>query len=176
MTWSARRSWTPSGVFGWANTLSAGRVLAVALLLMVPMPGIAQACLAMVIFALDGVDGAIARHQGTTSEFGASLDAECDAFFVMAVCTLLWLQGTAGFWVCIAGIWRYAYGLLVALGPKVRSAPRSNWGRYSYSTACVCLVLALVPGTGIALPLAGVANLVISLSFLRSLLYSFARS
>jgi phosphatidylglycerophosphate synthase len=182
-TWSARRQWTDSGVLGWANALTWARILATASLLLVAMPREGQAALAFAIFALDGVDGAIARARGTSSEFGAQLDKECDAFFVVTLSVLLWLQGVAGPWVLIAGLWRYAYGLLVALGPELRPAPRSNWGRYSYSTACVSLVLALVPlGAvsstlgAVSTPLAALATVAISLSFLRSIYFSFARN
>jgi phosphatidylglycerophosphate synthase len=113
---------------------------------------------------------------GTSSTFGATLDKECDAFFVAAISSLLWLSGIAGPWVFVAGIWRYLYGLIVAISPGGQTAPRSNWGRYSYSTACVSLILALVPNTGLSVYLAGFASVVISLSFARSLYYSFLRS
>ncbi len=175
VTWSWRRRWTPGGALGWANTLTWLRILATATMLALPMAPWSVALLALAIFLLDGVDGWLARKLNTASEFGAALDKECDAFFVLAVCVLLWFQGGAGLWVCVAGLWRYIYGLVVAISPGKRTAPRSNWGRYSYSTACVCLLLALVPDTGAAPYLAGFANVVISLSFLRSFYYSFLR-
>lgn len=176
ITWSGRKRWTPNGSFGWANALTWSRIVATAVLLVLPMSAWPLAALALLIFSLDGVDGWIARKLGSSSAFGASLDKECDAFFVMAVCALLWLQGLAGLWVLVAGLWRYCYGLLLAISPGKQQAPRSNLGRYSYSTACVSLILALVPHSGAALYLAGFANVVISLSFLRSLYYSFLRS
>jgi phosphatidylglycerophosphate synthase len=175
-TWSARKRWTDAGVLGWANALTWARILATASLLVFEMPGLGQASIALVVFALDGVDGAIARARGTTSLFGAELDKECDAFFVITLSLLLWLQAAAGPWVLVAGLWRYVYGLLVALGPELRPAPRSNWGRYSYSTACVSLVLALVPNTGFSMPLSALATVAISLSFLRSIYFSVSRS
>ncbi len=181
MSWRARKNWTESGALGWANGVTWGRILTVAALLVLPLPAIAQAGVAFAVFALDGVDGAIARRRGTASEFGAALDKESDAFFVLAIVCLLWLQGVAGPWVLVAGLWRYGYGLAVAWAPGMRAAPRSNWARYSYSSACVCLVLALAspslfPQWGLSLVFAALANFVISASFLRSLYYSFARS
>jgi phosphatidylglycerophosphate synthase len=161
---------------GLANTLTWLRVLATAGLVLLPHAGLMLVAAAFTVFALDGVDGAIARARGTESEFGADLDKECDAFFVLMVGLLLWHQGTAGLWILIPGAWRYVYSLIVSMVHELRPAPRSNWGRYSYSTSCVCLILALWQHTPAAVALCALATALISASFLRSLYYCLPRS
>ena len=174
LTWRARGEWNGLAL-GWANALTWLRIGMTASLPLLASYGYWLAAMALVIFALDGVDGAIARALGTSSDFGAALDKECDAFFVVMLSLLLWHLGHAGAWVLVAGLWRYVYSLIVALGAELKPAPRSNWGRYSYSTACVCLVLALVP-SAVSWVLALIATLAVSVSFLRSLFYSLPRS
>lgn len=164
------------GALGWANGLTWLRILVAAAMVLLPQGSLALAGVAFLVFALDGVDGAIARKLGTESAFGAELDKECDAFFVLMVGVLLWHQGTAGLWVLVPGAWRYVYSLLVASVANLRPAPRSNWGRYSYSTSCVCLILALWQDTPMAVALAAIATALISASFLRSLYYCLPRS
>jgi len=161
---------------GLANALTWLRVLVTGGLVLLPQASLVLVAAAFTVFALDGVDGAIARARGTESEFGADLDKECDAFFVLMVGMLLWHQGTAGIWILIPGAWRYAYSLIVSMVDELRPAPRSNWGRYSYSTSCVCLILSLWQHTPAAAALGAIATALISASFLRSLYYCLPRS
>ena len=114
---------------GWANALTWLRILAAAGLVLLPHDGFSLAVVAFLVFALDGVDGAVARALGTESPFGAELDKECDAFFVLMVVVLLWQYDIAGLWILIPGAWRYAYSLIVASVENLRPAPRSNWSR-----------------------------------------------
>ena len=62
---------------------------------------------------LDGVDGWVARRTGTSTTFGARLDMELDAFFLLALAMLVWLSGKVGPWVILIGVIRY---LFVAAG------------------------------------------------------------
>lgn len=165
-----------SRVIGWANGVTWLRICATAGLAWLSPGSPILLASAFAIFALDGVDGAIARATNTASPFGAELDKECDAFFVLMAGLLLWHQGTAGMWVLIPGMWRYVYSLVVALAREMRPAPRSNWGRYSYSTSCLCLIAALWRETPMPLVLCAVATALISASFLRSLYYCLPRN
>jgi len=160
---------------GWANGLTWLRIIATAALVVLPASSLPLALVAFAIFALDGADGALARSLGTTSNFGADLDKECDAFFVLMLSVLLWTSGHAGLWALLPGLWRYAYSLLIGLAVDTKPAPRSNWGRYSYSASCLCLIAALWQQTPMPALLVAVAATLISLSFLRSLYYCFAR-
>lgn len=175
-TAEARQRWTSTGHLGWANALTWVRILASAVLLARTEPGLTQVLLAAAIFILDGADGAIARARGTTSEFGAQLDKECDAFYFLAVTLILWTTASTGLWVLIAGLWRYAYSLLLAFTPNAKPAPRSTLARYTYSTSSCLLMAALWPGNPVSAPLALLATGLISASFLRSLYYCFARN
>ncbi len=172
---SARHRWTPSGDFGWANRLTWVRILLSASLFTLPA-GLGIACIALLILVLDAADGALARLQGSTSSYGAALDKECDAFFILAMCLLLWWQGVAGLWVLIPGLWRYLYGALLVLWPASRVAPRSEWARYSFATTSLCLIVSLIPSNGAAAWFAAVATIGITASFVRSLYYSFGRN
>ncbi len=176
MTLSARPNWTPDGRFGWANAVTWLRILACAALVAQGQSGVAQVLAAFAIFALDGVDGAIARATNTSSAFGAELDKECDAFFVLSVGALLYASDIAGLWVLSAGAWRYVYCLILATIKTLRPAPRSSWARYSYSSSSCLFMLALWPQVPMAGAIAALAAGIVSASFLRSLYYGLARS
>ncbi len=165
-----------NAALGLANAVTWGRILATAALCYLEPQSLILALVAFLIFAFDGVDGAIARATNTATKFGAELDKECDAFFVLMVGMILWHQGTAGVWIVIPGLWRYSYSLIVAGVRELRPAPRSNWGRYSYSTSCVCMILSLSSYTPLTGVLCAVATCLISASFLRSLYYCVPRS
>ncbi len=68
-------------------------------------------CLVMII-ALDGVDGFLARRFNTVSECGNYFDMETDAFLVALASAILYVLGIASIWVLLAGFLRYFYGLL----------------------------------------------------------------
>lgn len=171
----ARGAWTPQGRFGYANALTWLRIFGCAILLALS-GGLAPVVLAFTIFVLDGVDGGIARRLGTASKFGADLDKECDAFYVLVLSMLLYWQGGAGAWVLIPGLWRYVYGVGVAFWPSSRVAPRSQWARYTYSTCSLSMMAALVPDNPFASTLALFATVAMSASFIRSSYYSFSRN
>jgi len=172
-TLAARGRWTPSGRLGAANAITLARLALFAALpslhaLVAPLPFVG---ILVAAFALDGIDGAVARARGEESPFGAALDMETDAVGVLVLSLLLWLHGRAPAWVLVAGLWRYAYALLVAAVPTLGEAPRSRVGRVAFFVLMVCLIGAFVP----ALPgplLAAVGTVVVSLSFV----YSLSRS
>jgi len=68
---------------------------------------------ALLALLLDAVDGWLARRSGLASPFGARLDMEVDALFILAVSVLTVSTGRAGAWVLLAGLSRY---LFVAAG------------------------------------------------------------
>src|SRR5262245_50000553 len=78
------RAWTPSGAFGVANGVTGLRLLVI--LALAAWPNAAPAHwlsgLVLALFALDGVDGSLARRRGASSEFGAHFDMETDALLV----------------------------------------------------------------------------------------------
>lgn len=63
--------------------------------------------LAVVALVLDGVDGWVARHTGTTSALGARFDMEVDAFLILALS--VYVAQLVGPWVLVIGAARYAF-------------------------------------------------------------------
>lgn len=100
---------------GWANAVTlarAGLAGLVAGFLGEPSAaglGWGLAGAALVGFALDGLDGHVARATGGESPFGARLDMELDALTVLALAALVLQLGHAGAWVLAAGLLRYAF-------------------------------------------------------------------
>ena len=112
----------PHRVVGLANHLTLARAVMVAVLAALVFdaeaswrPGLVVT--ASVAFGLDGVDGWLARRLGTASEFGARLDMELDALFVLVLCGLAATVSGAGPWVWAAGLSRYLFVGAAAVWP-----------------------------------------------------------
>ncbi|WP_445619072.1 CDP-alcohol phosphatidyltransferase family protein [Kushneria sp. Sum13] len=101
---------------GWANRVTLMRALPIVLLTaMLPLPGFINEHhllvfgMALTALALDGVDGWVARHAHCESRFGARLDMELDAFFILMLCLMMVIQDKAGFWIMAIGAMRYLF-------------------------------------------------------------------
>jgi phosphatidylglycerophosphate synthase len=171
------RPWRTGQLATAANGLTALRLAAVlALPLVAPRLGdLTLAGVAGALFVFDGVDGVVARWRGTVSRFGAVLDAETDALFVMTLCLLLHDRGVVGGWVLVAGLWRYGYGALVALVPSRGEAPRSSLGRLVAGALMLSLAASFLLGAGRAWPAAALGTALVSYSFLRGIAWSYRR-
>jgi len=172
----ARRAFTPGGSFGWANLVTSLR-LGLVLLLLTAFHGAPRPLGALVVitsFALDGLDGWLARRTGQASAFGAHYDMEVDALLVLAVALELRQAGGYGVWILISGLWRYLYVLCVAwLPPRGGEAPRSRLGRSAFGILICCLAAGLAfPGSTGAL-CCGLGSVVVTLSFVRSFYFSY---
>jgi phosphatidylglycerophosphate synthase len=105
--------------FGPANhttTLRAALVALVAGLIADPADSRAAASAVvatLLIEALDGLDGWLARRTGMSSEFGARYDMEVDSLLGVVLAGLAWQYEKAGPWILLAGLLRY---LFVAAG------------------------------------------------------------
>jgi phosphatidylglycerophosphate synthase len=172
-----RGAWTSSGRFGWANVVTAIRgagVWAVGTRLHhAPEPLLAVVVL--VLFALDGLDGWLARRSGSSSEFGALFDMETDAYFVLTVELVLYQRGELGAWILVTGVLRYVYVLVRAFVPARRpDVPRSRFGRLAFTGLALGLFFAFaLPGViGTFCALAGTA--LVTVSFARSFYDSYA--
>ncbi|HET6938910.1 MAG TPA: CDP-alcohol phosphatidyltransferase family protein, partial [Nocardioides sp.] len=88
----------------------------------------------------DLLDGRLARWRGQTSEFGARLDAEADAFLILVLSAIV--AADLGWWVLGIGLARYVFGGLFALVPPLRTQPAAPrpW----------CKTVAVVVGVGLA--------------------------
>jgi len=89
------------------------------------------AVLTLLILILDGLDGYLARKYNTASDFGAYLDMETDAFFVMALTYLIVQLDLMPLWVIVLGLIRYIYFLLIRWWkPPERKERRSFLGQF----------------------------------------------
>jgi phosphatidylglycerophosphate synthase len=172
---AARGRWTPSGAFGVANAITAGRLAVVVALPMVvePLGELAFAALLVMLFLLDGIDGAVARARRESSEVGAAFDMETDALSVAVLSLVAWERALAPVWVLVAGLWRYVYAALVAAVPSLGEAPRSRLGRAAFFVLMVCFIGAFACRPA-ARVLAAIGVAVLSLSFVYSLVRSKA--
>ncbi|MFF9089040.1 CDP-alcohol phosphatidyltransferase family protein [Streptomyces sp. NPDC014991] len=126
------------------------------------------AALTAVALLLDGVDGKVARHTGTSSALGARFDMEVDAFLILVLS--VYVSRHLGPWVLLIGGMRYAFVAAARVAPWLNAPLPPSFARKTVAAVQgVCLLLA---GSGL-LPHA--ANLAVVLPALGSLLWSFGR-
>lgn len=172
----AHGRWTESGNFGAANTITLARVGGVFVFSWLGAraaspPG---ALLVLALFALDGVDGWVARRTHTASAFGARLDTECDAWMVLVASLVLQLAGRLGPFILVAGLLRYLYVLALAIVPGARGdEPPSRTGRWAFSLLVASLCASLWPLGPWHAPVAMLAVALLCASFARSVVWSW---
>lgn len=116
----------PLSHFGWANRVTFARAALVALAAgaigETPSAAIATAVVmvSLVVTALDGVDGWLARRSRLASAFGARFDMEVDALLMLVLSVLVWQHGKAGAWILLAGLLRYLFVAAGWLAPWMR--------------------------------------------------------
>lgn len=173
--WSERTRWTASGRFGPANVVTAIRLLiAIFIALLphgaaIPWAGI----LLCLFFALDGLDGRLARQSGTSSAFGAAFDTEVDAFMTAIACLVAVDNGLASPWVLVVGGLRYAFVVLTFNTTNDPEPPR-RWGRWAYSALMVGLTAALILPHPLTCWVLAIGAAWVGISFGRSFLWAFA--
>jgi phosphatidylglycerophosphate synthase len=166
LTWFWLRA-APSGV-GIASAITATRTgILVAALGLVPDRGTWIAVAALANFALDGIDGWVARKLGQTSAFGARFDMESDSHTVLWLDLQLVIHSGYPVWVLWAGVLRYAFVLSrFVVDPCEFRERRSNYTRWVFSLVFVSRTFACLPDMReFALPLLAVATLAVSASF-----------
>jgi phosphatidylglycerophosphate synthase len=139
-----RGRWTPGGQFGPANAVTFTRIAGI-LLLPGFVPGPLVGLLALALFALDGVDGWLARRAGVAGAFGEFADKEGDALLVLMLCVLLYRlpQGIRP-WILVPGMLRYAFVLFVAVArPPLEQEVRTRKGAWIAGLMTVSLVVAV---------------------------------
>jgi phosphatidylglycerophosphate synthase len=128
------------------------------------------------VFALDGLDGWLARRADAVSVFGAHFDMETDAFTVLVVTCELWTRGQLGAWILTAGLLRYVYVVCVALvPPRAGEVPRSTFGRRAFVALVLGLCTALASPTGAGAAAAAIGSAAVTISFARSFYWSYFR-
>lgn len=111
----------------------------------------AAAALAGLALALDGVDGWLARRDGTAGPFGAWFDQEVDALLILVLALAVWTTGAAGPWVLLAGGWRYLFLAARSALPRLRGDLAPSMRR---RIVCVVQVATLVAGLAPFVPAA----------------------
>jgi phosphatidylglycerophosphate synthase len=134
--------------------------------------------LLIVAFALDGVDGWLARRSGFASRFGARFDQELDAFYTLILSFLVLQLGKAGPWVLLAGLWHYFFLALLAAAPGLRAdLPPARWRKAVCVINIASLILCATPAVQppISQAIAAGAVLVLSASFLTDIFWLAGR-
>lgn len=107
--------------------------------------------LACVAFALDGLDGWLARLSGLSSAFGARFDMEIDALFGAVLALVLLSGGLVGPEILVLGFTRYAFVALSVLLPKLRGPlPESQRRKVICVIQITTLILLICPLTPVA--------------------------
>lgn len=112
---AAARAHHPFPRFGAANRVTMVRAALLALvsaLLLEPASAIvawAVVAATVVLAALDGLDGWLARRTGLASDFGARFDVEVDALLILVLSLFVWQHDKAGVWVLACGLMRYGF-------------------------------------------------------------------
>jgi phosphatidylglycerophosphate synthase len=171
LLWRERGRYTAAHGFGAANGVTLLRLTLIFAICLVlhRASGVLLGTLVFVIFALDGVDGWLARRRGLSSAFGAHFDMETDALCVLVLGLELWLGQEYGAWILLTGPLRYVYVLCLDLLPSTRGdMPRSKLARRAF--------VALITGLGLAFLLPRPYGTLAAALGTALVLYSFGRS
>lgn len=145
----ARALWRdPSAGLGWASwvtltraTLAVGVAALTAASFELPVATATLVTLASLALTLDFVDGWLARRTGTQSALGAKLDGEVDAFLIGVLS--IEVAPTAGGWVLLIGLARYAFLAAGWALPWLRAPlPRRDWRKTVTAAQGIALVVA----------------------------------
>lgn len=121
-------------------------------------------------FALDAVDGAVARRTRTVTDRGARWDVEVDAAVLLVACVAVVAYAP---WALLIGSARYLFGVAGRLRGWPRTLPHSQSRRLIGGIQGVALVIALVPVVPIWLAqvITGAALALVAFSFGRDIRY-----
>jgi phosphatidylglycerophosphate synthase len=139
-------------------------------------PGAWLAAIVLAVFALDWVDGWLARRTGASSAFGAHFDMEADAFLVLALDVELFTRGQLGAWILVSGLLRYAtvlFGAIIA--PRAGDMPRSRLGSSACGILITCLIVAFLFPNALGTVSAAAGTLLLVYSFSLSFYGSYLR-
>jgi len=161
--------------FGAANAVTMGRGVLICMVAGAigqnwsPIAAWTLVAVSTLALVMDGLDGWVARRDGSTSTFGALFDQETDAAFILILAILLVDQGKAGVWIVLAGALRYLFVAAGVILPKLRGDLAPSLRR---KTVCVIQVAALVVCLAPIVPPA--LSIWIAAISLLLLVYSFA--
>ena len=114
---------------------------------------------------LDVLDGYVARKLAAATPFGAVLDREVDAFFVLVAYLHLYVDGWLGAWVLFAGILPYAYRLLASVAPAPVAAENKERAAGPLAGLNFAMLLAAVALPAYSAPILVASVTVVCVSF-----------
>ncbi|MEL7124723.1 MAG: CDP-alcohol phosphatidyltransferase family protein [Pseudomonadota bacterium] len=172
----------PHPVLGLCNAVTLTRAAMVAYLagavLGAASPWIVFA-VAVTAFALDGVDGWLARRAGLCSEFGARFDMETDAGLAAVISLWLLASGTTGPEILVLGFMRYAFVAAAVLWPALQAPLPEMFRRKAICVvqiaALIILIFPLTPA-GLTWPIGVTAAILLSWSFAVDILWLARRA
>lgn len=97
--------------------------------------------IATIAFALDGIDGWLARRAGLVSTFGQRFDMEVDALLGAVIAIVLLSQGTVGPEILVLGFSRYVFVIAGLMWPALQADLPQSLRR---KTICVVQIAALI--------------------------------
>ena len=136
----------PFARFGPGNQITTMRAMLVALVAALigeprfPHVATSAAAATVVVSALDGVDGWLARRHQIASSFGARFDMEIDALLILVLAILVTEFEKAGPWVIVSGLLRYIFVGAGKYWPQLRAPLFASRRRQA---VCVVQILAL---------------------------------
>jgi phosphatidylglycerophosphate synthase len=136
----------PFARFGPANQITTLRTALVALVAALvgeprfPVVAESAAAASVIVSALDGVDGWVARRYRVASRFGARFDMEIDALLILVLAVLVSAFEKAGPWVILSGLLRYIFVAAGRYWPRLREPLFASRRRQA---VCVVQILAL---------------------------------
>tara|TARA_R110000787_G_scaffold145580_2_gene259367 strand:- start:275 stop:994 length:720 start_codon:yes stop_codon:yes gene_type:complete len=134
----------PHDVLGACNAVTLGRAALVAMLagaILNPAPAWAIFSIATIAFALDGLDGWLARRAGLSSGFGARFDMEVDALLGAVLALVILMRGTVGAEILVLGFARYVFVLAALIWPALQGNLPDSFRR---KAGCVVQISALI--------------------------------
>lgn len=133
---------------------------------------------AVLAFALDGVDGWLARRAGLVSDFGARFDMEVDAGFGAVLSLWLLTSGTTGPEILVLGFMRYAFVAASWIWPTLQAPLPQVFRRKAICViqiaALIVLIFPLTPQM-VAMPIGIIAAVLLCWSFLVDILWLTGR-
>lgn len=172
----------PHPLLGWCNVVTLGRgalaaFLVTPLLVGSPHPWLV-AGLALATLLLDAADGWLARRRGLVSDFGGRFDVEVDSAFALILALHAVASGLAWPLALVLGTIRYGFVLAAAALPWLRRPLPERVGRKAVCVLQLATLIAVqvpVVTPALATALAGVAALMLVLSFGRDVLWLWRR-
>jgi phosphatidylglycerophosphate synthase len=163
----------PHAAFGLCNTVTLGRAALISLLFGALFEVHTVSAwlvfgLSLVVLALDGIDGWLARRSRLKSAFGAWFDMETDAALGAVLALWLLISGKTGAEILVLGFMRYVFVLAGLVWPALRRELPESIRRKTICVvqigALILLVFPLLPASLVTL-VATVAAALLAISF-----------